>query len=161
MRNQLLQGTVSMLQQSTAAVWEALPVWASFSDEHGEDAEPPVSSRGFHEGKSQISISWPQHECGRMRGMCWSHVARAPDLTNSNPPTNPQPAQQPCCLKGLLTCKRWEQEVSVQILKVKSGPVTKNICLYFQHNGKLVVVKIHLKEATAHLCFPTLQPMLQ
>lgn len=84
-------------QQPPATSCERHSLYYPVNDECVEDTAAAVSSRGFHEGKSQISnqltAAW---QCGRMWGMCWSHVARAPDLTpptthHSTPP-HPTPA---------------------------------------------------------------------
>lgn len=98
--------------------------------------EAHVSSRAFHEGKSQIAnqltAAW---QCGRIQGMCWSHVAQAPDLTTPPHPTSshPQPAQQRSCLKGLFNIQKMRasafcahtqsegqtQPVSIRLMKQK------------------------------------------
>lgn len=46
---------VHMVQQPPAAGCERRSLCELVNDEYVEDEVPPVSSRGFHEGKNQIS----------------------------------------------------------------------------------------------------------
>lgn len=80
---------------------------------------------------NQLTAAW---QCGRIWGMCWSHVAHAPDLT-ARPP---QPAQQPSCLKGLFNIQKMrasafcadtqsqDQTEPVITLSMKWKPINKN-----------------------------------